>query len=81
MARNSGRDREPSFEAAFERLEAIVERIEQREIELDESLALFEEGVQLLRVAESRLSAVEARVQQLIEADEGLRLDDFPVEL
>jgi exodeoxyribonuclease VII small subunit len=72
---------EPTFEQALERLEEIVDRIEQQQIELDESLALFEEGVQLLRVAQTRLSTVEARVQQLFEGEDGFHLEDFAGDL
>ncbi len=68
---------EVSFEAALERLEEIVEAIETEELELAESLALFEEGVCLLRVAEERLGGVERRVQQLLEEGEGFRMEPF----
>jgi exodeoxyribonuclease VII small subunit len=71
---------EPSFEGALERLEEIVERIEQEELELDESLALFEEGVRMLRAAEAKLSEADAQVQQLFESGDGFRLENFAVE-
>lgn len=66
-----------SFEAALERLEEIVARIEDDELELDAALALFEEGVRLLREAQSTLGAAEAKVQQLVEDTAGLRLEEF----
>jgi exodeoxyribonuclease VII small subunit len=68
---------EPSFEEALARLEQIVTRIEDEELGLDEALALFEEGIRLLRSAEQKLSIVEARVRQLIELGEELRLEEF----
>lgn len=68
-----------TFEAALERLEEIVERLDGQGMELDESLALFEEGVRLLRFAETVLEGADARVRQLLEAPGGeFRLDDFP---
>jgi exodeoxyribonuclease VII small subunit len=66
------------FEAAIERLEEIVREIEDEEMELDQALALFEEGVRLLREAQSVLGSAQARVQQLVEDTEGLRLKDLP---
>jgi exodeoxyribonuclease VII small subunit len=66
------------FEAAVERLEEIVQRIEDEDLELDQALALFEEGVRLLREAQSVLGTAEARVQQLVEDTEGLRLRELP---
>jgi exodeoxyribonuclease VII small subunit len=65
------------FETAVDRLEEIVSRIEDDELELDEALELFEEGVRLLREAQAMLGAAEERVQQLIEDTSGLRLEDF----
>ena len=73
---------DPTFEAALARLEEILAHIEDDELELDESLALFEEGVQLLRAAERVLGGAEARVRQLLAADEDgtVHLEDFEVD-
>jgi exodeoxyribonuclease VII small subunit len=68
---------ELTFEAALERLEEIVDRIESGEVELNESLALFEEGVRLLRRAEGVLGSADARIRQLLGDGEGFRLDSF----
>ncbi|HYJ80804.1 MAG TPA: exodeoxyribonuclease VII small subunit [Longimicrobiaceae bacterium] len=68
-----------TFEAALERLGEIVERLEGPSLELDESLALFEEGVRLLRFADTVLEAADARVQQLVDEGGGsFRLEDLP---
>ena len=67
-----------TFEATLDRLTEIVARIEGESLELDESLALFEEGVRLLRLAEGVLEGADQRIRQLL--DDGLggsRLDDF----
>ena len=68
-----------TFEAALERLNEIAERLESDGMELDESLALFEEGVRLLRFAETVLSGADGRVRQLLEEHGGgFRLDELP---
>ena len=68
-----------TFEAALERLNEIAGRLEGDGMELDESLALFEEGVRLLRFAEAVLSGADARVRQLLEdAGGGFRFGDSP---
>lgn len=72
-----GDPEEASFETALERLEAIVESIEAEQLELAESLTLFEEGVHLLRLAEERLARAELLVQQLLEEGEGFRMHPF----
>jgi exodeoxyribonuclease VII small subunit len=71
-------EQEWTFEAALERLGEITGRLESDGLELDESLALFEEGVRLLRFAETVLAGADARVRQLVEeAGGGFRVEDF----
>jgi exodeoxyribonuclease VII small subunit len=60
----------PSFEASLHRLSEVVEKLEGGELGLEESLALFEEGVGLARAAQSRLDAAEKRVEELVRVDE-----------
>ena len=59
-----------SFEASLHRLTEVVEKLEGGELGLEESLALFEEGVGLARAAQSRLDAAEKRVEELVRVDE-----------
>ena len=62
------------------RLEEIVRGLETDDLDLDRALALFEEGVSLLRDARGRLSEAELRVQQVLEEAEGeLRVNDLDV--
>lgn len=70
-----------SFEAALDRLGEIVRRMEDGSPELDESLALFEEGVRLLRFAEEVLESADERIRQLVDDGAGgTRLEAFPGE-
>ena len=55
-----------TFEAALERLEGIVRKLEAGEMPLDESLAAFEEGVRLSAFCHKRLDEVEKKVQVLL---------------
>jgi exodeoxyribonuclease VII small subunit len=67
-----------SFSQDLERLEAIVRRLEAGDIDLDEALALFEEGVERLRGARTRLAAAELKVKQVLADRAGtLKLDDL----
>lgn len=69
---------QPSFEKALERLEAIVEKLEDPDVTLDQTLALFQEGKRLSDLCRERLADAEQRVSQLLEDAEGkLRLADF----
>ena len=57
-----------SFEVAIERLESLVDRLEGGELELEESLGLFEQGVALSKQCSAKLEAAERRVEQLVRA-------------
>jgi exodeoxyribonuclease VII small subunit len=61
---------EPSFEDALRRLSEIVEKLEDGELPLEDSLKLFEEGVRLARTSQSRLDAAERRVEELLGIDQ-----------
>ena len=71
---------ETNFEGTLERLGEIVEQLEGDGLELDESLALFEEGVRLLRRAESTLDGAEERIRLLVEEGDAFRLEPFAEE-
>ena len=58
--------REPTFEAALERLEAIVGQMEDGTLGLDELMARFEEGQRLIRFCTARLNEVEKKVEVLL---------------
>ncbi len=59
-----------SFEATLERLHHIVERLESGELDLEESLHLFEEGVRLSRASQARLNSAEKRIEELLAVSE-----------
>jgi exodeoxyribonuclease VII small subunit len=69
-------EKEISFEKAFSRLESIVEKLEQEEISLDESVRLFEEGSELVRICTGKLNQAEERLQKLVQ--DGDRFELLP---
>ena len=58
------------FESALTELESIVTRLEQGDLPLEESLGLFERGVQLSRFCHSKLEDAEQRIEILTERGE-----------
>ena len=58
-----------TFAQQLERLEAIVRRLESPDLDLDEALKLFEEGVEGLRAMRERLASAEAKVKQVLSAE------------
>ena len=59
----------PAFEEALEELESIVERMEDGEPSLEESLKLFERGMALTRQCQKALDDAEQRIRTLSDTD------------
>ena len=53
------------FEQAAEELEAIIEQIEQGEVELEDSLAAYQRGLALVKHCRSILDTAEEQVKEL----------------
>src|SRR5512137_3164445 len=62
---------EPSFETALARLEEIVHELEEADLPLERSLAVFEEGVRLSRLLHQRLGEAERKVEILLRNEDG----------
>lgn len=60
-----------TFEAALARLEEIVRALDGGAAPLDESLALFEEGVKLVKLCSGKLDAAEQKVKVLVRGEDG----------
>ena len=60
-----------TFEAAMARLEEIVRMLESGNAPLDTSLSLFEEGVALVKLCNSKLDTAEQKVKILTDAGDG----------
>jgi exodeoxyribonuclease VII small subunit len=58
------------FEAAIAELEGIVRKLEEGDMALDDSLKLYERGVQLSRFCHARLEDAEHRIEVLNERGE-----------
>ena len=57
----------PDFELAMRDLEQLVERLEQGDLPLEESLAAFEKGVMLTRACQAALKDAEQKVEILLK--------------
>ncbi len=64
-------DQVPSFGEELERLEAIVRALEDDEVDLDDALKLFEEGVERLKSARALLREGELSVKKVIQKADG----------
>lgn len=66
---------EMTFEVAIARLEEIVRMLEGGNAPLDKSLAMFEEGVALVKLCNSRLDTAEQKVKILTSAGDGTLIE------
>ena len=66
------------FEKAMAKLEQLISDLESGKLGLDESIKVFEEGVELSKQCHKKLTEAEAKVKQLIKSENGeFELDLF----
>lgn len=65
------------FEQSLTDLQTIVERLENGELSLEESLSAFEQGIRLTRDCQASLTQAEQKVQILLERDGELEAAPF----
>ncbi|PCH96499.1 MAG: exodeoxyribonuclease VII small subunit [Gammaproteobacteria bacterium] len=66
-----------SFEESLGELDTIVQSLEQGELSLEESMALFERGLNLSQVSQTKLQAAEQKVKILLDENGQSQLKDF----
>jgi exodeoxyribonuclease VII small subunit len=71
----------PTFEQSLKKLEIIVEQLEKGDLPLEDSLKLFEQGVDLSAVCKKELDEAESKVQTLIKQRDGsFKTEPFPTD-
>lgn len=70
-----------SFEDSMNRLETIVALLEQGEVPLEDALARYEEGVDLVRRCRQQLSQAELKVRKLVEGSADSVESDQPADV
>ena len=68
---------DPGFDAILVRLREVVQKLESGDLSLEQSLAVYEEGVQLAREGQQLLAAAEKRVEILVSAAGGIEVAPF----
>ena len=63
--------KEIPFEQALKKLEQIVEHLESGDLDLEDALKQYEEGVRLADFCSKRLTEAEKRVEVLMRTDSG----------
>jgi len=60
-----------TFEEALQRLEEVVNRLEEGNLPLEESLELFAEGIKLTKYCNRQLEEAEKRIGMILEDENG----------
>lgn len=70
-----------TFEKALSELEGIVEKMEKGEMTLDESIEMFQKGIELSNYCSKKLDEVEKRITVLLQDEKGnISESDFPAQ-
>ena len=72
---------EESFEKAFERLEEILQKMNEGKVSLDTSLKLFEEADTLITKCQEKLTKAEQKIEMLIKNRAQIVLEDDKPEI
>jgi exodeoxyribonuclease VII small subunit len=60
-----------SFEKGIERLEQIINNLDQNNVQLEQALDLFGEGIELIKQCNGLLDSAETKVKVLLENSKG----------
>ena len=70
-----------TFEESLNELDTIVQSLEQGDLSLEESMALFERGLNLSQLSQVKLKAAEQKVNILLDKNGNSELSDFSQDL
>lgn len=73
-------EKEANFEETIKKLETIANELEKGDLNLDESVAKFEEGMKLSKTCNDILENAEKRISILIKKDDEVTEENFSVE-
>ncbi|WP_068545795.1 exodeoxyribonuclease VII small subunit [Thalassotalea crassostreae] len=66
-----------SFEESMQELEGIVDSLEQGDLSLEQSMALFERGLGLSQASQTKLNNAEQKIQILLDKNNDQTLEPF----
>mgnify|MGYP001230470025 FL=1 len=64
-----------NFETSLQKLEKIIEKLEDGDISLEDSVKSFEEGIGLVKECQKQLSKAELKVKKLLDSGDTVDLD------
>ncbi len=64
-----------SFERALKRLEEIIASLDEKDLDLERAISLYEEGMALIHFCEEKLKQARSRVEVILKNKEGFTLE------
>ena len=71
-----GKDKQTDFESSLKALESIVERLEDENINLEDSVKSFEEGINLVKECQKQLQTSELKIKKLLDDGSASEIDN-----
>ena len=66
-----------NFEKNLKKLEEIVDKLENGEVDLEESVKLYEEGMMLKKICEEKLRSIESQIKKIKLDNNKISKEDF----
>ena len=70
------KDKQTDFESSLMALESIVKRLEDENINLEDSVKSFEEGINLVKECQKQLQEAELKIKKLLDDGTSVDLED-----
>ena len=70
------KDKHTDFESSLKALESIVERLEDENINLEDSVKSFEEGINLVKECQKQLQEAELKIKTLLDDGSSIDIED-----
>ena len=68
-------DKKIDFESSLKELESIVEKLEEENINLEDSVKSFEEGVNIVKQCQKQLQDAELKIKKLLDDGSSIEID------
>ena len=75
---NKKAEKEIKFEQSLKRLEDIVSKLEGGDMDLEESMKLFEEGMGTVKTLQKKLDEAEKKIEKLVKDGQSLKTAPAP---
>ena len=71
------KEKDNNFEANLKKLEVIVDKLESGDIDLEESVKLYEEGMKIKKICDKKLKDIEMQIKKIKIEDNKLVKEDL----